>query len=139
MKVRGGGDGARDRATVPSGPGLLEIFSGDPAAGGTLLASNSDLFSSTHVYTAADTGLSVLTQLPEGNIFVRATDQAGNASVTNFTIDNPLPPILRRASSGRPLIVGRGQPIVSAAERISFSVDFNPEALSFGRNFQGRR
>jgi len=81
----GAGGGA-----VVSGPGRLEIYSGDPNAGGTLLASNSDLFATMHTYTSADNGLSNLGNMSEGKYFVRAFDQAGNqATDVTFPIGSP--------------------------------------------------
>jgi hypothetical protein len=68
----------------------LEIYSGDPNAGGTLVASNSDLFATTHTYTSADSGLSILANMPEGKYFVRGFDQAGNqATDVSFPIGSP--------------------------------------------------
>ena len=49
------------------------------------MARNSDPFADQHTYTSADSGLSVLAQLPEGEIFVRAVDGAGNETSVNLT------------------------------------------------------
>lgn len=59
-----------------SGPGRLELWQGIPTSGGTLLAVHFDAVR--HTDTAADTGLGVFANLPEGQLTIRAIDQAGN-------------------------------------------------------------
>lgn len=72
-------------AVLVSGLARLEIYKGDPTTGGTLLASNAVLYESTHTYTASDDGLTAMNSLPEGDIFVRVVDQAGNDTSVNLT------------------------------------------------------
>jgi hypothetical protein len=78
---RGGGAGGA--APVVSGPGKIEIWKGDPSAGGQLLASNDDDFPDQHTYTKDDPGLSILDQLPEGQIFVKVFDRADAPNETS--------------------------------------------------------
>lgn len=82
-------DTAGGAAVLISGPGRLEIYKGDPNSGGTLLAANATLYETTHTYTASDPGLSAMSDLSEGEIFVRAFDQAGNDTLVSFTILSP--------------------------------------------------
>ena len=84
-----------------SGPGRLEIVKAAIGSGGTLIGANDEDFPSTeHAYTSNDQGLSVLANLPEGAFFVRAIDQAGNYTVTQYSVTG-VPPLvswdLRRA------------------------------------------
>ena len=67
-----------------SQPGKLEVFDGDPENGGNLLASNDNDFNNAHSYTSNDSGLVILGDLPEGTVFIRAHDQAGNWSSVDF-------------------------------------------------------
>lgn len=70
-----------------SGPGRLEIWLGE-AQTGTLVAVNDVDFNATeHLYTSADTGLSTMSNLANGQYTIRAIDQAANYSSGAFTID----------------------------------------------------
>lgn len=66
-----------------NGSGLtrLEIWQGDPEAGGTLLNSISQDYDVDHTYAPAEIG-----PLPEGPITIRAYDQAGNRSLVELII-----------------------------------------------------
>ncbi|PCI38120.1 MAG: hypothetical protein COB53_05175, partial [Elusimicrobia bacterium] len=75
-----------DDGSDGSGPGRIEIYQGDPNAGGSLLASNDNDFGESHTYSSSDQGLSILANLPEDLIFVRVIDQAGNESSVSFEI-----------------------------------------------------
>lgn len=73
-----------------SGTGWLELWQGIPTSGGTLLAVNnvhSDAVR--HTYIAADTGLGVFANLPEGQLTIRAIDQGvnlGSESEVSFSV-----------------------------------------------------
>lgn len=82
--------GTGDAAEAFSGPGRLEIWKSDLNSDGTLLASNDDDFGEQHTYTSADAGLSVLGNLPEGHIGVKAFDRAKNeATRVSFSVNFP--------------------------------------------------
>ncbi len=63
-----------------SGLKLLEIWKGDPNAGGTLFKSILKEYDIDHEYTSQEIGT-----LPEGEIYVRCHDQAGNDTLHKFT------------------------------------------------------
>ncbi len=79
-------------AKAVTGPGYFEAFRGDAPLDSELIIANVATFSSSHVYTSADTGL-VLDTLPNGGVFVRAKDQAGNPITTTFLVDRSSPTI----------------------------------------------
>ena len=70
-----------------SGPRKFEVFKVVPSSGNVLLAENSTVFDGTHIYSAADSNLGILGDLPDGEIVLKATDQGGNESSVSFMGD----------------------------------------------------
>ncbi len=109
-----------------SGLSLLQIWQGNPDAGGSLLTSFSQDYDVDHTYSYSDIGT-----LPQGLITVRAYDQAGNMTSGGFTVDTT-PPSLEAGGQtpGSGNTSSLSQPTVCASfnepvNLIEFKVDGN--------------
>ncbi|MEK7314436.1 MAG: hypothetical protein AAB065_08160, partial [Deltaproteobacteria bacterium] len=88
-------------AAIPAaGLGLFELFRGDPTST-VAIASYNAPFAAPHTYASTDPGLSVLDNLPDGLIFVRVSDRAGNKSTRKFTVDRTEPQLDMTDDAGK--------------------------------------
>src|SRR5205823_5223367 len=86
-------------APVNVGIASISIFQGDPA-NGVVIGSNTATFLSSHTYTEADPGLSILAQLPLGLVTVVAYDVLGDSGSAVFVVVPPLGPSLSIGAAG---------------------------------------
>jgi hypothetical protein len=85
-----------DDPTVADGSGirLFEIWKGDPSGGGTLLKSDWVQYDSSNTYSESDLNAisgPVSDELPDGLLYARVFDKAGNWAMTSFTLTTPAP------------------------------------------------
>lgn len=105
-----------------SGLGLFEVWAGAPDNGGIKIQSLSEDYDIDNTYSVPN--------LPNGAIFIRSWDQAGNYSQSNFVVDTHAPSVTITDPSGK--VISDGVILYAEGGNLSMSVYANDGANGSG-------